>query len=259
MPKLETISEIKAGTITEPEPERDLRAENLKLVEDAGRNWYRLSKNLAESYDSEIWKHWSFPSFKDYCNIELHLEYRLAMWRVQMGRAIIKFGITEEMVSKLGGWTKFKEWTRLLTIEEIPRDKLLEALRGLQSLSFEQTKEYIESIIAEHRGGEDVQVVTMTFRLIGEGANVVKATLKDVKEFIDAENETQALEYMALDYGANRSNKLNQDFLGLAQKHREMAKKKKGAHKEHANKGKKQAEKKGKPVSKKAKAAKKKK
>jgi hypothetical protein len=244
MPKSELIFEEQqsAGTVTQPEP-RDIRAENKKLIDDVNKNWFRLSINLAETYDTELWKRWvgaHFNSFKDYCEQELHLEYRIAMWRVQMGRAIIKFGIAEDMVSNLGGWTKFKEWTRLLTVDGVQRDELLNILKQIKDLTFEETKEYIESVITEHKGGEEVQKVTLTFTMVGEGANVVKSALKAVMDLIDGDSESQALEYMCLDYGANSNQKLNETFLTLAKKHREMGLKKHAVEhkKEHANKGK---------------------
>jgi hypothetical protein len=262
MPKSELIFEEQqtAGTMTQPEP-RDIRAENKQLIDDVNRNWYKLSINLAETYDGELWKHWgSFDNFKAYCEQELHLAYRIAMWRVQMGRAIKRFGISEEMVGNLGGWTKFKEWTRLLTVDGVQREELLGVLQAIKDLTYEQTVEYIESIITEHRGGEEVQKMTLTFSMVGEAANVVKATLKDVMELIDGESESQALEYMCLDYGANRNQKLNDKFLALAKKHREMGLKNtpKEHHKEHANKGKSHAKKIKKTADKPVKAAKKK-
>jgi hypothetical protein len=231
-----------AGTVTQPEP-RDIRAENKQLIDDVNKNWFRLSLNLAETYDKELWKYWvgaGFDNFKAYCEQELHLEYRIAMWRVQMGRAISKFGITEEMVANLGGWTKFKEWTRLLTVDGVQREELLGVLQAIKEMTFEQTKEYVESIITEHKGGEEVQKVTLTFNMVGEAANVVKAALKEVMSLIDGDSESQALEYMCLDYGANSNQKLNEKFQDLVKKHREMGLKKapKEHRKEHANKGK---------------------
>jgi hypothetical protein len=261
MPKNELIFEEQqsAGTVTQPEP-RDIRAENKQLIDDVNKNWFRLSVNLAETYDGELWKRWVAPhyeNFKAYCEQELHLEYRIAMWRVQMGRAIAKFGITEDMVSNLGGWTKFKEWTRLLTVDGVRREELINILKKIKDLTFEETKEYVESIITEHKGGEDVQKVTLSFTMIGEGANVVKAALKEVMDLIDGDSESQALEYMCLDYGANSNQKLNEKFQELAKKHREMGLKKHAAKhkKEHANKGKSHGKKATKPVQKSAKKA----
>jgi len=241
-PKLKVKTKSKSGSVTTPiDPDSILRRENKSLVEDINKNWYKLSCNLSTVYNAETWRVWGFSSFKEYVEEELNLGYRIAAWRVQMGRAIVKYNVSETQVNRLGGWTKFKEWTSLLSFD-ITRNRLLQILEEIRNKTFDETKDYIESIKTEIRGGVEVRRVVMSFQLIEEEAEVVKSALKEIKHLIDTDNDSTALSYMAMDYGANHG-KLNEKIADLVKKYQTKRKKAKNPHKEHANKGKKHSKK----------------
>jgi len=212
MPRLKQETQSTLGTITHPE-DRDLRSENINLMHDIGKNWYRLSRNLTETYDSEIYRTWGYNSFREYVEAELtDIEYRIAVYRVQTGRAINHLGLGEEVVSELG-WSKFKELIGIVDDSMTQKD-VLSMIEECKDKTYLKVKEYVQEIKNKRLGGELIKRVVLKFDVPEEVATAINAVLEEIRKLLgETASAGTCLEYGLTEWAYNHNPELKESLL----------------------------------------------
>ena len=186
MPKLKQEQALKIGVLTVPE--KDIRADSKKLVQDIAGNWYKLSRNLVAIYDADLWQSWGFHGFKEYIEGELGIEYRKAMWRVQQGRAIIKYNITEDQIRNMNE-TNFKEVSTLMAMDISP-----EEIARLMDLGMNGTFREVQDIVAKLKatkvGGQKIELVHINLTVTRDTWDTIEIALKEIEEFVGEDATT---------------------------------------------------------------------
>ncbi len=227
--------------VEEDKPVQDVLTQIDSWLDDAELNWFHISKAFPQVYDEELYKtkinvstKKPYETFKEYVEQHLGLDYRLAMWRLQNGRAIHQFKISAIKVANLG-WSKFKEITSVLRAEttQAEVDKLLKAAEGK---TFVQVQDMVKKERIEKAGGVHHRKVTMKFSFLDEQASVIEHALNEAKTLSNTENISLALEYICMEWLMNHNPEIASDVvnkLHTEKKPPELA------HKKHANAGKK--------------------
>jgi len=237
MPKLKTkvraSTTIKRTVKSEEEP-KSLRDRNKDNANSIQRSWYHLSKDLVETYDSDIYsRDWGFNTFREYVENELRLDYRLAMWRVGMGRTIIKHGITEKQVMSIN-WTTFKEISHLFT-DDTTTAEVTEMLKGVENKSYQEVQSYVKDEKTKRLGGTLTRQVKMLFKLSDEQAVCVEKAIAGAMRLADTDNHSVGLEYLCNEWLMNNNPELAAEIKSRLAKDVPAPKTK---YREYANKGK---------------------
>ena len=232
--KVQTKTKSKQAVTTQPaKPDKGVRQELQDLVNIVEKSWFDISILLSEVYYSEIYKSWGFDKFGDYALADLGMDYRVSMWRVQVGKSIKELGLTREEIEKLG-WTKFKEISYLLN-KDMSKDQIHKLLKQAEKLSHADLQEFVKEEKLERQTTH--RKVKMNFNFIDEQAQVIEAALEQAKALFNTESPDIALECICVDWMANHDSAKADEVLSKI--HLEAGKKEPVKHKPHANKGKK--------------------
>lgn len=160
----------------------DKRKEIKNLFEGIEKNWFIISKNLSEIYDNKIFLNWGFNTFEEYVKHDLpFLSYRLALWKVQIGQAIRRLGLKEDIIGKMG-WTKFKELCYLFN-DNTTEDEAYQIINELKDKTYEQVRDYVIDI--RNKKGEAIEKkITITFRVTEDAARIIDNAIKEAGELI---------------------------------------------------------------------------
>jgi len=148
----------------------DRRGYVKELLENIDSNWFSLSLELNTIYEGKEFEEWGFESFRDYVELELQLEYRVAMYRVKIAQAIMEFDIDKDEVLEIG-WTKFKELIPFLTKDKRKRAKLFK-------LAKELTVRELQAKLKEAKGGGKEQSISYTFKFNPEQSEIINEALE---------------------------------------------------------------------------------
>jgi len=202
--KTTTKSKAKTGT---REKKPDIRKQIKNLLETIEQSWFEISILLSDTYYGELYKKWGYESFEDYAKAELDMEYRSAMFRVQVGKTINDLNITKQQIGELG-WTKFKELTYILKEKDLTKEHMENLFNEVKDMSFRETKEFIKQVRIEQETGEPGQSVkktVMKFKFTNEQEEVVQHAVDEAMGIMEVDNENLALEYICMEWMMNHS------------------------------------------------------
>lgn len=250
MPALKVKTKVAAvtGTTTEVDDkgDKDLLAQIDQWHENVEMNWFNISRAFPRVYDEELYKQIinpatkkPFETFKDYIEQHLGLDYRISLWRLQNGRAILQFGISPEKVAHIG-WSKFKELTSSFNKDTTPKD-VDAILKRAEGKTFKQIQDMVQKERTERAGGVHHRKVTMKFTFMDEQAKVIENALTEAKSLSNTENLSLALEYICMEWLMNHNPDIAQQIANKLHAEEVVTK---VPHKEHANVGKKSSAKK---------------
>lgn len=143
-------------------------------------SWFNFSVDAATVYDDDLFKEKGCEKFADDKHPEVSyihkflpgLSARVALWRVQIGQAIKKFGLTSDQCSGMG-WSKFKELASLMLRDGVTEKQVGEWIEYAQNHTFKEVAEYVKRKKTQ-RGGEDKEIVTISHRYTDEQAKVIE-------------------------------------------------------------------------------------
>lgn len=178
----------------------DYRSIAKELVRTINESWFDFSI-IAYKIDKDgLWSEWGYNTIKEYAEQELGIEYRTFRYRVVMGEAIQRFGITKEQVAELG-WSKFKELSTLfLAKQDVDPEDIAETIEDAKALSFREIKDFVRTTRSTYEGEPVTTKVTMKFTLVDESATVVTEALNRAIQLIGIESQNSALEYICADW-----------------------------------------------------------
>lgn len=155
------------------------------LLQDIDGNWFDLSLELYDTYSSKFYIAWGFESFRDFVELDLQLEYRIAMYRVKMAKAISLYEIEKEQVIDIG-WTKFKELLPYLSENEKKNEKLFELARKL-------TVKELQAKLKKKSNAKK-ESIRLSFSFNPEQYELVEEALELGKETFGIEDKNRILE-----------------------------------------------------------------
>ncbi len=185
----------------------DLRADAKRLIEEINDKWYDFSTLAVKIDEEKLWQEWGYETVKDYVEQELKIEYRTWRYRVAMGKALERYGLTKAHVQDLG-WAKFKELASLFIGQEYTLDEVHETLAKVrdEGMTAREVAEFARS--ARRTYGADVEPamvkVKLTFSMMEEAAAVVEGALEVAMQLLNTESQAAALEYICTEWMASR-------------------------------------------------------
>lgn len=163
-----------------------------QLIEE---NYISLAQLLSEAYHKEFHLEWGFNDFREYCDAELGVDYRKAMYLVDIWDKIKGLGLPKGRVAKLG-WTKMKDIAAVINEKNAK-----EWLDKAEKMTSRELTEAVKIIRKKDTSGTSVPTVTtMTLRMSESEANVITEAIEEAKKLIENDNSVVALEMICQDW-----------------------------------------------------------
>jgi hypothetical protein len=182
------------------------------LLESVDETYFKLGGVLALIQTKSYWEGHGHDSFKAFINAEYGLQYRKAMYLIQIYNDLVESGVAWEKVQGLG-WTKLKELSPILNNDNV--DALVEKA---QTMTVLELIEYIKSLKTPGTAPEMPEapsspITTLTFKVHTDQKEVIRATVDKAKEDYGTEYDAVALEHICQSYATGGSNKTKQPSL----------------------------------------------
>lgn len=191
-------TETKVYDITIPVRERIL--DTRKRIE---ADFIYFAEDLYEIWESSIYMHWNYDSFRAYVEDELHIKYRRARYFVAIAQSVHTLGLNWSDIESIG-WTKarillpfLKKGTDLGDdfwleyAEEHSVSELQTEIQKIKTAIPETTSEVVEP---------EVELATYTFKADAAQAQLLNDTLEHAKRMFDVNSNIEALESILYDW-----------------------------------------------------------
>jgi len=185
-----------------------------KARERVNESFFDMAVHLREAYDEGFYTIWTkadgtpFASFEEYCETELDISYRTGKHLVDIGRVILKYGLSKEKIAHIG-WAKMAQIARpMLALPEGEEvDSEVERMLGLaEEHSLSDLKDLLRTeaakkAIRETAGEEGVPGEVKATKARKAKAAVMRMTLKF--EALAAETVADALQEAYKEIGSD--------------------------------------------------------
>lgn len=172
-----------------------------KLLDSIDQDYFKLGGVLSKVQNEGWFMNKGYETFKAYVEAECNIQYRKAMYLIQIYNGLVASGVEWDQVKHLG-WTKLKELATILTVENAD-----EWVSLAEDMTVLQLQEHIkQSTAAEHSAdsaSSDTtakQTTTMTFKLHQDQKDTVREALDKAKHEAGTEFDSVALEAMSIGY-----------------------------------------------------------
>lgn len=155
--------------------------------------FYDMAMGLTEAYENDYAKEWGFENFADYVERELDMKYRSAYYMVQIGQTVRSFGVSKELVQKIG-WTKLKEITGVMNDNPDEANKYLEMA---ESMSTSQLKEALQAEVRLTEAKEaKPAILRLSLKFEGDAAGILSDGLTMAYADIGREDASLGLSHI---------------------------------------------------------------
>lgn len=174
------------------------------LVKQADKTYFTLGGVLQHIYTEGIHKRLGFEgkrAFSNYVEQRLGVQYRKAMYLIDIYVKFRKLGVDENRLAEIG-WSKAKELAR------IPDDNLEQDFDKLVDKASETSRndlsEYIKSEyeVATRQNNEQVKKTTFKFSLFADQAEVVNQAIDSAKAMLGSDDGSAAFEQICSEWAA---------------------------------------------------------
>ena len=179
---IETLSQDKAFEAVE------------SILEEAGLNDFRLG-GVLQVINTHGWYE-PYNSFKALLKERFNLEYRKAMYLINIYNVLVEAQIPWSKVSHLG-WTKLKELVKVLTPENV--DYWVEEAANCTVLQLIEKIRQAKGVASSGKG-DSSDITTITFKVHPDQKEVIRTALDKAKEELNTEVDTVALENICVAY-----------------------------------------------------------
>lgn len=197
MAKTKTAVESALGTATDPND--DHRSALRQLLETIEQSWYDFSVMAYNVYQSEEYKTWGYETFKDYVEAELPISYRIAMWRVAVGEAIVTHSLERSVVETMGGYSNFGRLLPLIK-KDTKRTEILAYLKKASKMTQREIEDFVATETSHTTGGRVVKKTKMEINLTNEQHTVCKEALDEAAKLAAGANGEPASMSIAFEY-----------------------------------------------------------
>ena len=170
-----------------------------KEIQDAlgaiDNNSTELARLLYEAYHKEMYVEWGHEDFRNYCADELDVNYRKAMYFVDIWDKVKSLSLPLAKVRKLG-WTKMKDIATVITDKN--KDKLL--ADAMKKTSREVTEAVKLMRRKDTKGADLPTITTMSLRMSESEANIITDAIEEAKKLTESDNAVVALEMICQDW-----------------------------------------------------------
>jgi hypothetical protein len=169
------------------------------LVTQVEETYFTLGGVLAHIYYEGIFKSVGYTGkrgFAEYVEKELGVQYRKAMYLIDIYVHFRKLGVDERRLTEIG-WSKAKELTKYATPENF--DELIE-LAGTKTR--EELVEHLRETMVDAEGvnPDRVRRLTLKFQLFQDQGETVTRALDEAKQRVGNDSPEQALEYICAEW-----------------------------------------------------------
>lgn len=220
--KVKTAPKKAAPQVEEPEPEEaasegDLivntahEVENLKpekafllvpkLLDNIDHGYFRLGGVLAAIQAQGWYQDKGHETFRAFVEAECGIQYRKAMYLIQIYNGLVEAGIPWAKVSHLG-WTKLKELANILSPENVDDWVAL-----AENVTVLQLQDHIREATKGESAGDSPEVEatesktsTMTFKVHEDQRVTIEEALAKAKHETGTEHNAVALEAICIDF-----------------------------------------------------------
>jgi len=176
-----------------------VRKEIMEKYQEVERGYIDLARLLHEAYHKEFYREWGFKDFEEYITTELGMQYRKAMYFVDIWEKVKALNLSKPTVEKLG-WAKMKDLVRVINEENAQ-----EWIEKAEKMSSRELTEAVKVTKRKDLSGVEVPTIT-TWRLkMSEAeANVITEAVEEAKKLLNTDNTVVALEMICQDWMADR-------------------------------------------------------
>ncbi len=217
--KVAKTSKVTADPVdaVEPETSEDMivktakEVENMKaekafqmvpaLLDNIDHDYFRLGGVLAVIQSQGFYQDKGFDTFRAYVESECGIQYRKAMYLVQIYNSLVESGIPWVKVKHLG-WTKLKELANILSPSNVD-----EWVSLAENVTVLQLQAYIKDATKGESAGDSPETevdpsktTTMTFKLHADQKATVREALDKAKHETGSEFDAVALEAICIDF-----------------------------------------------------------
>jgi len=172
-----------------------VRAEIHEVNRQVEAEYLTLAQLLNEAYHREYFIEWGFEDWRSYTEDELGVQYRKAMYFVDVWDVVKKLNLPTAQVEKLG-WTKMKDLTRVMT-EKNAKDWLEKAKKMTTREITEEVRDTRKRETGKATGPETIKLSL----IMGEDeGNIILDAIAESKKLCDSENEVVALGLVCQDW-----------------------------------------------------------
>jgi hypothetical protein len=169
------------------------------LVDQTEMNFFKLGGVLSVA-QANGWHH-GYPSFKEMCENHFGVNYRRAMYWVEIYKKLANSGVPWTKVSKIG-WTKLQIIASIITTENV--DSWVQIASTQSAIQLTETVKTVKNAKAKDNApaitGEAKVVTTMTFKVHSDQKATIEAAIAKAKEAAGSDVSTAALEFICMDY-----------------------------------------------------------
>jgi hypothetical protein len=213
--KAEPAPEVAPETATEVAETRHVHAKSVQdilaehdaldaakmLVERVEETYYTLGGVLADIYEQGIYKSVGYDGkrgFADYTQAELGIQYRKAMYLIDIYQRMQTLGLDDTRLREIG-WSKAKELLRFATAENF--DDLVDYAKDhTREQLVEHLKTTQVSDGSDGTAGGTVKKTKLSFALFADQAETVTRAIDAAKNMAGSDDPNQALEYICAEW-----------------------------------------------------------
>lgn len=171
-----------------------------QLLNNIDHDYFRLGGVLAVIQEQGWYMDKGHENFRAFVEAECGIQYRKAMYLIEIYNGLVESGVKWEQVKHLG-WTKLKELAKHLTPENVSEwVGLAENMTVLQLQETIKQKTAGTAESPEKTETEAKKTTTMTFKLHEDQKEIVKEALGKCKHESGTTVDSVALERICLDF-----------------------------------------------------------
>lgn len=197
--KTTVISREATETLSTTSGHQALREEALNAREMVEVGYMKLARCLFDIYTQNVYQTWDYPTFEGYIDAELQIDYRKAMYLVQIYSKASMLGMDMARLEKMG-WTKARELIRIVDQTNSEEWMTIAENSTVKELSF---KIKTEKDIQEDRSSvmdEAPTITTITFKLGEAEKSIISDALDESARLINTDDLTLALTSICQEY-----------------------------------------------------------
>ncbi len=183
-----------------------------QLIESNDYNEFKLGGILAVIDVNSYWKESGHENFKAFIEAEFNLQYRKAMYLMNIYNCLVESGVEWDQVKDLG-WTKLKEICGKLTLDNV--DKWVELAKKCTTVQLiaEIKQRDGDCELKEPKADKDEadtpDVSTRTFQVHNEQKQTINDAVGKAKEELDTEHDNTAITSICEQYLQGKLGKKN--------------------------------------------------
>lgn len=169
------------------------------LVAQVEESYFTLGGVLSHIYNEGIFKSAGYDGkrgFANYVEKELGIQYRKAMYLIDIYTAFRRLGVDEKRLTQIG-WSKAKELTKIATPENFN-----DLIEYAQSHTRDEVIAHVQTSTVTTGGeaGEQVRKTKLNFTLFADQATTVERALAAAKSAAGTDDPNQALEHICAEW-----------------------------------------------------------